>query len=204
MGLYVNSVSEIPLSETRSYYLYLLDYYNWDEPITNTLRNNSQRIASFCASNDAVMITGLPNSHFYSEVLSWEGINGQGVNTILPALLITTIPPKYFIDADNMHLQTNKNYSLNEISESLIFLKIRDICKQPDEVINLIEKILKDIKDRKKIQDFTITRELRKGEHGAFVDALILEPNISGLGINVKKLASWIKGRVSHSLRKNN
>lgn len=47
MGLYVNSVSEIPLHDTRSYYLYLLDYYNWDEPISNTLRDNSQRIASF-------------------------------------------------------------------------------------------------------------------------------------------------------------
>lgn len=149
------------------------------------------------------MITGLPSSHFFSEVLSWKGINGQGVNTILPALLITTIPPKYFIDADNVHLNTDSSNCLTEISESLIFLKIRDICKQPEEVITLLEKIFKDITDRKQIQNFTITRELRKGEHGSFVDALILEPNINGIGVNIKKLTSWFKGKLSNTLSKN-
>ena len=190
MGLYVNSVSDIPMSDTRSYYLYVLDYYNWDEPISNALRDNSERIASVCALNDAVMITGIPNSHFCSEVLSWEAINGQSVNTVLPALLITTVPPKYFIDSDNVN-------PCIDISESLIFLKIRDICKTPEDVITILEKIFRDIKERKQIKDFTITRELRKGEHGAFVDALILEPNFSGIGVDVRKLVNWIKGKVS-------
>lgn len=188
MGLHVHSVSDIPLSENRAYYLYVLDYYNWDEPVSNALQKNIEKISSFCAKNNAVMIKGLPDSHFYSDVLSWVGINGQDPNTILPALLITTTHPRYFIEADN--IQTPK-----ELRESMVFLKIRDICKTPGNVIDLLERIFADIKGKKKIQDFSITHELRAGERGALVDALILEPNISGVGIDIKKLASWFKSR---------
>ncbi|MCH5551117.1 hypothetical protein L6227_17715 [Pseudomonas syringae pv. syringae] len=166
-----------------------MDYYSWDEPISNCLRVNSGRIASFCADNNAVMIQGLPNSHFSSEVLSWVKINGQDPASVLPAVLITTIHPKYFIESDNLKPS-------REIYESLILLKVRDICKAPGDVIILLEKIFKDIKESRKIKDFIIAREQRKGEHGALVDALILEPNIAGFGVDVKKIISWVKGKV--------
>ncbi len=184
MGLYITSVSELPLSEKRFYYLYVLDYYNWNEPVSDVLRSNSERIASACAENDAVMIKGLPDCHFSSEVLSWLKINGEGPKTVLPALLITSIHPKYFIDSDHSEQQ-------DMISNSLIFIKIRDVCKNPGDVVVLLEKVHQDIKDKKKIKDFTIAREERKGEHGALVDALILEQNIAGVGVNIKSLISW-------------
>ena len=186
MGLHVHSISDLPLSESRAYYIYVLDYYSWDEPVSNVLQANILKIASFCAANDAVMIKGLPDSHFYSDVLSWVGINGQGPGTVLPALLITTAHPRYFIEGSNqLHPK--------DIRDSMVFLKIRDICKTPGDVVDLLEKIFTDIKSRKKIRDFAIAHELRAGERGALVDALILEPNISGLGINIKKLVSWFK-----------
>jgi len=189
MGLYVNSVAELPLSESRAYYIYVLDYYNWDEPISNTLKANSERIAAFCSANDAVMVRGLPDSHFGSEVLSWVKINGQSPGMVLPALLITTVHPRYFLEAQ-------ANDSFEEIEDSLIFLKIRDVCKTPSDVVVLLEKIFRDIKERRQIRNFTIVEEQRKGEHGALVDALILQPNVSGVGIDVKKLISWVKGKV--------
>lgn len=190
MGLHVNAVSDIPLSESRDYYLYVLDYYNWDEPISNTLKSNITKIESLCAKNNSVMIRGLPDSHFYSEVLSWMSINGQDPDEILPALMITTVHPKYFIEANNKKVSS-------EINEPLIFIKIRDVCKQPNDVISLIEKIFNDIKDKKEIRDFSITNELRNSKGPRFVDSLILEPNISGLGVNIKKLMAWVKSCMS-------
>lgn len=190
MGLHVSAVSDLPLSEERDYYLYVLDYYNWDEPISNTLISNISKIESMCAQNNAVIVRGLPDSHFYSEVLSWVNINGEGPSTILPALMITTVHPKYFMEAD----ESSPN---EEIKDSLIFLEIREVCKEPSDVIDLIEKIFRDIKEKRKIEDFSIARELRALEHGALVDALILEPNFCGLGINVKKLAAWGKSRLT-------
>jgi hypothetical protein len=186
MGLHVHSISDLPLSESRTYYIYVLDYYSWDEPVSNALQANVSKIASFCAANDAVMVKGLPDSHFYSDVLSWVGINGQGPGSVLPALLITSVHPRYFIEADNQQHP-------KEIRESMVFLKIRDICKTPGDVVDLLENVFADIKSKKKIRDFAIAHELRAGEHGALVDALILEPNISGVGIDVKKLVSWFK-----------
>ena len=198
MGLYVNSISEIPLSESRAYYIYVLDYYNWDEPISNTLKANAERIATFCSQNDAVMVKGLPDSHFGSEVISWAKINGQNPGMVLPALLITTIHPQYFIDSHDpgpLEERPENREPFEEIKDSLIFIKIRDICKNPNDVVVLLEKIFHDIKQGHAIKDFTIAREQRKGEHGAIVDALILEPNFAGLGIDIKKLVNWARGR---------
>lgn len=200
MGLYVNSVSDIPLSESRAYYIYVLDYYNWDEPISNALKENAERIAAFCSENDAVMVKGLPNSHFGSEVLSWVKINGQNPGMVLPALLITTIHPQYFVDSHDPGPIEGKPASkepFEEINDSLIFLKIRDICKNPVDVVVLLEKIFHDIKQKHAIKDFTIVQEQRKGEHGALVDALILEPSFAGLGVDIKKLVNWARGRIS-------
>jgi hypothetical protein len=56
VGLEIHSIAEIPDSVSRSYYLYVLDYYNWDEPIGNTLRANFDRMAEFASKNDAVVI----------------------------------------------------------------------------------------------------------------------------------------------------
>jgi len=190
MGLHVNSISDLPLSEERDYYLYVLDYYNWEESISDTLAANLPKIESLCAKHNSVMVRGLPDSHFYSEVLNWVKINGQGPNTILPALMITTIHPKYFIEA-------NENKPNSEISDSLIFLKIREVYKQPSDVVNLIEKIFTDISEKKEIQNFTVAKELRASEHGALVDALILEPNFAGMGVNIKKLVAWGKSRLT-------
>ena len=33
MGLKIHTLAEIPDSVSKNYYLYILDYYNWDEPI---------------------------------------------------------------------------------------------------------------------------------------------------------------------------
>lgn len=200
MGLYVNSVSEIPLSDSRAYYIYVLDYYNWDEPISNTLRANAERIAAFCSENEAVMIKGLPDSHFGSEVLSWVKINGLSPGMVLPALLITTVHPQYFFDANKpvpFEENTESQLPFEEIKDSLIFLKLRDICKNPSDVIVLLEKIFSDIKQKHAIKDFAIALEQRRGEHGAIVDALILEPNFAGFGVDIKKLVNWARGRRS-------
>ena len=76
MGLKIHTLAEIPDSVSKKYYLYILDYYNWDEPIGNTLRENFEKIAEFAANNNSVVIQGIAGSHFYSELMSWRSING--------------------------------------------------------------------------------------------------------------------------------
>jgi hypothetical protein len=188
MGLKIHSIAEIPENVSRSYYLYILDYYNWDEPIGNTLRENFDKIAEFASKNDAVVIQGVGESHFYSELLSFDGINGMKPEELLPAIMITTIHPKYFID------RNDKRCVGEPIPENeLIFIKLLDTCKTPQDVILLLEKIFKDIQNKEKIEDFQVVKKVKKGMGRALVDALILEPNIAGVGIDLKQIKSFFK-----------
>jgi len=188
MGLHISSIASLPLSETRDYYLYVLDYYNWNEPISKTLTDNIDRIQAFCAANDAVMVKGLPDSHFSSEVLSWVGINGEHAPSALPALMVTTVHPTYFMSA-------HERKPDSEIEDALVLLKIRELCPTSQDVVTLLEKIFSDIKQKKRICDFAVSKEQRAGDHPALVDALILEPNVSGIGVDLRKLGSWLKAK---------
>lgn len=188
MGLKISTLAAIPEDVTRSYYLYILDYYNWDEPIGNALRNNFDRIAEFAAKNDSVVIQGIKESHFYSELMSWESINGIDPKDLLPALMITTIHPKYFLDGHDKEIKGGKIPS-----DKLIFLKLTDICKTPTDVVKLLEKIFKNIQEKKEIKDFEISKELKGGIGKILNDTIILEPNIGGVGLNINNLFKFFK-----------
>lgn len=188
MGLKIHSLAEIPEQVTKSYYLYILDYYNWDEPIGKTLRASFDKLAEFASKNDSVVIQGIAESHFYSELMSWESVNGIDPSELLPALMITTLHPKYFLDGHNKQLI---GYKIPE--DKLVFLKLGEICKSPQDVVTLLGKIISDIQGRKELKDFKVKKELKKGIGKSLTDALILEPNISGIGINIKELFSFLK-----------
>ncbi len=188
MGLKINTLAELPSNIDRSYYLYILDYYNWDEPIGNTLRDNFDKIAEFAANNNSIVIQGIKESHFYSELLSFDAVNGLPPNELLPALMITTIHSKYFLDANDKILK-----GVKIPDDKLIFIKIGSICKKPIDVIKLIEKIFSDIKDKKEIEDFSIKKELKSGKDNAINDALILEPNNEGEIFNYNYIDNFFR-----------
>jgi hypothetical protein len=190
MGLKISTIAAIPENVERSYYLYILDYYNWDEPISNTLRNSFDKIAKFAAENDSVAITGIPESHFYSELMSWQSVNGIDPKELLPALMITTIHPKYFLEGDN-----KQSYGAAVPADKLIFIEIGKMCKTPQDVLRIIEKVLQDIKDKKEIKDFKIKKELKSGIGRILNDTIILEPNIAGIGVNVNNLFRFLTGK---------
>jgi hypothetical protein len=187
MGLKIYSLAEIPDNVSRSYYLYILDYYNWNEPIGNTLRENFDRIAEFAARNDSVVIQGLPDSHIYSELMSWESVNGIDSQKLLPALMITTLHPKYFLERDNKQI---KGESIPD--DKLIFIEIKKVCQSPQDVVTLLEKLFKDIQGKKAIQDFIIKKELKAHAGKTLNDAIILTPNIGGIGVDIKKLFNFL------------
>ncbi|MBX3419182.1 MAG: hypothetical protein KF851_16370 [Pirellulaceae bacterium] len=189
MGLKIHSLAEIPESVSRSFYLYILDYYNWDEPIGNTLRQNFDRIAEFASKNDAVVIQGVGESHFYSELLSFDGINGKKPEDMLPAFMITTIHPNYFVSRND---QRSEGEPIPK--DEIVFIRLRDACKQPSDVLLMLEKIFDDIKDGKRLRDFQVAEEQKRGRGGALANALILEPNFAGVGVDLKRLWAALRG----------
>ena len=185
MGLKIHSIAEIPGNVSRSYYMYILDYYNWDEPIGNTLRSNFDRMAEFASKNDAVVIHPVGESHFFSELLSWESLNGMRPEDLLPAIMITSIHPKYFLERDNQQI---RGEPIPE--DEIVFIQLKGICNQPADVLRVIEQIFDDIKSKKELKNFQVRAEQKAGVGGALVDSLILEPNFAGVGVDLKKVFS--------------
>lgn len=184
MGLMIHSLGEIPIDIEKDYFIYILDY-GWEETIKSALSKNFEKMAKKASKNNSVVITGTVGTHFSDEVFSWHKIDGQPGDSILPAILITTINPQKF----RLH---DKYESSNK--EVLLLIPCGKICKTDTEVVALIEKIFDDIESKKKLTDFEVAKILNKGENGAIIDALILQPNVSGVGIDLRKIFKYFKG----------
>jgi hypothetical protein len=184
MGLWIHSLAELPLEARRRYYVYLLDY-GWHEPAIDAVYANFQRLAAFASENDAVIIRAVPGAigiHFADEVLSWHQINGQPAEKLLPAILITTRHPQDF------QLGMVKARSDKPLEDALLLIPLRDVCKSGEDVVPLLTNILDDMSKRKRLSGFQVATGLKRGVQGAVVDALVLEPNFSGVGVDIKKL----------------
>lgn len=188
MGLMIYSLDNIPESARRDYFIYLLDY-GWDEPISEALRKNFDRMAQQAATNGAVIIRGTEASHFSNEVFSWHHINGLDGEEILPALLITNKHPGYF-----RNHEFGERWGRGLLNESqdvdikLILVPFRRFCRTSTEAVGLIQSIFDDIKSQKDLFKFSIAKEIKKEPGRAIVDAMVLEPNFAGIGINLKKV----------------
>lgn len=73
-------------------------------------------------------------------------------------------------------------------------IPLRKACNSTTDVATLINKIFNDIREKKALVDFEVAKELKKGKNGAVVDALILQPNFAGLGVDLKYLFSFLRG----------
>jgi hypothetical protein len=71
MGLMIHSLDNIPKSARRDFFVYLLDY-GWQEPISQALRDNFDKMAEIASKNRVVVIKGTDVAHFESEVMSWR------------------------------------------------------------------------------------------------------------------------------------
>jgi len=190
MGLWVQSLENIPIDARRDYFIYLLDY-GWTEPLGEALMKNFEKMASIAAVNKAVVIRGTDRVHFEDQVLSWHNVNGENADDILPAILITNRHPHKF----------KESYSNNgkhiEKDLKLILIPLKKFCTTTTDVVTIIEKVFSDIKAQKDLTDFKVSKEMKSGVGRALVDGLILEPNIAGVGYNFNKLIDYFRNKNS-------
>lgn len=187
MGLHVHNLGNLPNTvDGRDYFIYVLDY-GWKEPLTDTLIANFTNMARKASESRSMVIAGIDPIHFANDVFSWHSINGENGESILPAIMISTLTPTYF------HENNHNQRRAEEIDDKLILIPLRSVCETTDDVIKLINSIFNDIKQKKALTGFEVVKTLKKGHGRRFADALILEPNFSGIGINIKKLFNWGK-----------
>jgi hypothetical protein len=146
-------------------------------------------MARLAGSADAAVVYGPRGVHLETEILSWHHVNGADAEDILPAILVTTRHPRWFQERHS-----------DPPTDALLLIPLRQICKTADDVITLVEQLFRDIKDRKNLANFTAARSMKAGVGAAFVDAVILQPNVAGLGFDVKRF--FETGQVGRWMRK--
>ena len=201
MGLYVHSLSRLPLDMERDYYLYVLDY-GWDEPLGDALHANFRRMADLAAKNKAVVIAGTDSRAFANEILSvhvddpqfsWANVNGENGEEVLPALMISTIhPQKFKSEMPGYKLPPVKKGVADEM---LILIPLRGVCKDSTEVVALVERIFRDIASKKPLADFAIAKQIVAGNGGAYSDAILLKPALWGMGVDLRELVKTWKAK---------
>ncbi|MDR3631328.1 MAG: hypothetical protein P4L42_13440 [Desulfocapsaceae bacterium] len=194
MGLHVHSLTNIPKSENRDYWMYFLEY-GWHEPLGHALRENFNQMAARAANSRSVVIKGTEISHFENEVFSWHQINNEHGEDILPAILITNAHPSYFCERTFGYKQKRGLYRESDTGDiKLVLIPLKKFCKTSTEVISLIEKLFLDIEAQQDLSEFRIAKEAQKGVGSAIVDSIILEPNFSGVGFSFKRLGNYFRG----------
>ena len=145
MGLMIHSLDNIPKSARRDFFIYLLDY-GWNEPISEALHSNFDRMAEIASQNKAVIIKGTVAEHFQNEVMSWHQINNENAEELLPALLITNKHPEYFRNAQSSFESNNiVRIADNANDMKLILVPFKRFCETTSEVTTLIEQIFNDV-----------------------------------------------------------
>jgi hypothetical protein len=182
MGLLVHNLGNLPdTSDGRDYYLYVLDY-GWKEPLTDALVANFTNMARMASETRSVVVAGIEPVHFANEVFSWHNINGEDGERVLPAILITTLPPSYFRE-NSAGLGESK-----QLDDLLLLIPLRAACDSTEGVVRLIQSIFRDMREKKPLSGFSIAKTIKKSGVRRFADTLILQPNISGLGIDLRKV----------------
>jgi hypothetical protein len=189
MGLIVHSIALLPKDSKRDYYVYLLDY-GWEGSLGEVLSRNFGKLSDYASRHNFVVLKGTPGSHFDDEVLSWHHINGEKGEDILPAILITNVNPhtyRRFADIENKKGDEDK--------ELMLLIPLRKLCKTEDDVANLINKVIKDLVEKKKLTEFSIGKELKSGIGGALISGAILQPNFAGVGFDLKAFVQKLSNK---------
>ncbi|MBY0279413.1 hypothetical protein K2Z84_29100 [Candidatus Binatia bacterium] len=190
MGLKVHSLARLPSDTDRDYFVYLLDY-GWDEPLSRGLRGNFDRLADIASRHRAVVVTGFDGEEFTNEVFSWHQINGQPGEEILPAILVTTCHPHRFAEQNDFPRRSTRHKG-GLFSDRMVLIPLRSVCRTETDVTAVIERIVTDIREKRQLPDFDVHHVLAKGERGALTDALILQPNLAGVGVDLRALGKFL------------
>jgi hypothetical protein len=76
-----------------------------------------------------------------------------------------------------------------------LLVPLRKICKTPNDVVALIDRLFRDITAKKSLDEFRVAAEMRRGVGAALVEALVIQPKFAGIGVDLAKLARFFKGK---------
>ena len=200
MGLYVSHITTLPSDQVRELYVYLLDYGWPEEEYEKIFRKSFESLAKRASETGAIVIASHRGVHFANEVLSYHRVFDLDASEVLPAVLITKTHPSYFVETFGPEEHPVANPELDDLCEDdVVLIPLKLACTSPEEFTSLAESIFADLTAGLALQNFRVskydTRVQRSTEEKSWRrtirrlgKVIILEPNIGGLGVNLKEL----------------
>ncbi len=179
MGIRINSLVEIPKDAERGFFVYLL-HGNTPTRINQALEKSFDILAKEASQSNFVVVMGY-TGEFGGEVMNHYSVDGLDSYETLPAILISTVNPHQFKDINSI----NKGKPFRE-NEKVVLISLKQKAQTEDDVFNMVTDILRDLKSGTELRNFAVTQDKKTN----FLDALILEPNLSGVGINLNSTLS--------------
>lgn len=184
MGLHVTSVAEISgvknLPEIK-YFVYFLNYYQFsDELVDEFLFQLPSLEAHFSKLGNAVLVSGIRNVDFYSDVLSWHNVVGLNPADICPCLLNCSVPPSAFIQGEPRgKLPAAKG------DAPWVILELRKLCSNAQELRDLLKSVVEAFARGVPISEF------EEGETFQYRKRPIIHGKPKAYGIELDPGALW-------------
>lgn len=185
MGLKVTTIARLPIATDRDYFIYFLDY-GWDEPLSQALYDNFERLASFAAENRSLVIAGLNRQEFANEVLSWHRVNGEDTENLLPAIMISDLEPRLLAETNEIGSGRHRRHDGSK-PERFLLVPLKQVCKNATDVTRLLGHIVDDIRMKRKLSEFEVKRIVDRSAQG-LSEMIVLRPSLAGVGIDLKKV----------------
>lgn len=199
MGLYVSNMRELPVGD-RTLYLYLLDYGWPSGEYEQLFRQNFGHLSQRASETGAVVVMSGQGVHFANEVLNWHHVFGHDSADLLPALLLTHAHPTYFASKESRESDADLG--------DLALIPLRQACTTPEDFLSIVGSIFEDLEKGLTLRNFRsekfdilpVRESSMWGEARARIgDALILQPNFAGVGIDLKKLLTRRSNRTDRT-----
>lgn len=198
MGLHISHMRSFP-EEDRSLYVYLLDY-GWPEGDYETIfRNSFSAMARRASETGSIIFSSSNGIHFANEVLNWHHVNGLPAESVLPAILFTKTHPNYFVES--YHEERSAENGIGDV----VLIPLRKVCSTPEYFSSVVESIFSDLENGLSLSSFRVSKHdprntqikssLLSRVSKKIGNSILLEPNIGGIGVDIKKLFSGTEGQ---------
>lgn len=185
MGLIISALREIPSDINRKCWIYLLDY-GLNSEVSEALRKNFVHFAERSSEASSVVVLG-SSRHVQNDILSWHRVFGLPGDKHLPALLVCTVNPNALMD-DRINADALADQGHKAI---LIPLSGKEITVEG--ALLLVDSVFDKIVQNDLDAIFATHRV--EETSASTTPVLMLEPNISGIGINLNELWRRLSNR---------
>ncbi len=184
MGVKITSIAQIPSDVDIPYYVYLLtSQYPFESNMA--LQEAFDILAREASEHDFVVLQGLTHE-FGGEVMNAYSIDGIPVDDLLAAILISTVNPHQFEQVRS--IDTRGPFRRDE---RVVFISLRQEHPSRDDVFRLVQQVLSDVRAGRDLSDFACVQ----GGRTKFLDSLVIQPNFSGVGVDLKTLWDFLRGK---------